>query len=111
MVKKLAVAGSLCFALGWPTFSWADSDTDRTIRLIGVNATINRAYVASATNTPPSNTSCGIYYSIDLSTVPGRAQYAAVVAAKVAGKKMSRIDYTFALPAGYCTVSLLEISD
>lgn len=90
------------------------SDFNRTIDRVGVNNVFggvnqNKAYFFTAET--PTIITC-VYFVIDITTTVGRAQYAELLAAKIAGKKLSRMDYNQGGGVGpTCYLTLLEIGN
>lgn len=89
----------------------AVEDYNRTIDRLGAQAGGASGHVAYISVVEGWSGGCafGVVY-LDLNTIWGRAAYASALAAKHAGKRLSRVNY--AVGSGFtCTATLIEVQD
>ena len=82
-------------------------DNNKHIKRLGVQG--NHAYFDFVEDMSLNCKWGAIYFNI--STDFGKAAYSNILAAKSAGKKLSRIDYTQAADGETCTLSLVEVTE
>jgi hypothetical protein len=89
----------------------AVEDLNRTVDRLGTQAGGASGHVAYISALEGWSGSCafGVVY-LDLNTVWGRAAYASALAAKLAGKRLSRVTYD--VGSGFtCTATLIEVQE
>lgn len=110
MLRKWMVSvGLFTIASSVPAYAQSQPQTDynRTIGHLGVQG--SNAYF-DVKEGFTLNCEWGMVY-MDITTDPGKAAYAELLAAKLAGKQLSRVAYTQASSGGMCTLALVEIQD
>jgi hypothetical protein len=103
MFKKSGLLAVLALTLGLSTSSWATTKTD--VKVIGVGVHWENTGYAYLADIPE----CGIFYN---SITDERWKYfhSMLVAAKLSGKNIQRVDYTVTnAESKHCTIDLIEL--
>lgn len=88
-----------------PIVAFAQSEGNKTLTAVGQQ--LNYVYIAFAEGLSLPCAYATLY--IDTTTTYGKQMLAHVLAAKYAGKKISRVDYTQAA-SGTCYMELIEVN-
>lgn len=101
---RFALAASLLAAALSPTLALAQTDYAKPIQHVGVQG--NMGYIIFTT--PPSAGCLNNDVYFDVTSDAGKGYFATAMSAYMAGKPVSRIDYTKGSD-GICTPSLIEL--